>query len=317
MTRQSLARECLRYSVPVPAEAIQTLFERAGCAGHLCVQSLDGTREVAVEADELVSPASVIKVPIAMVAQVQFEEGALDPRERVTMPGDDPVPGPVNFSLYQDDVQASLRDLVVSMLTISDNVATDALVDRLGIDTINFYLRRLGLANTVMTSNLRTMIDAIGRDAGFADWAAMMSGTAQLKDQAETDRVDALVLAGAVLDPARGFRTTPRDMALLLRLIWTDKVGPPKACDRIRQIMRRQLTRNRLASAFAPPVRVAAKSGSLIGVLRNEVGVIEYPDGDKYVAAVFTQTSFGCDERPVNAAIGEAAAVAVEHLRRG
>jgi Ser/Thr protein kinase RdoA (MazF antagonist) len=79
--------------------------------------------------------------------------------------------------------------------------------------------------------------------------------------------------------------------------------------------MARQLTRHRLAVAFAPPARVSAKSGSLLGVYRNEIGVIEYPDGRWYTAAVFTRTTdSNRDEGAVNAAIGRAAARAVAML---
>ena len=37
------------------------------------------------------------------------------------------------------------------------------------------------------------------------------------------------IAAAAALDPARTTRTTARDMATLLRLIWSDKAGPPEA----------------------------------------------------------------------------------------
>lgn len=79
--------------------------------------------------------------------------------------------------------------------------------------------------------------------------------------------------------------------------------------------MSHQLTRHRLASAFPPPARVSAKSGGLIGVVRNEIGVIEYPDGRGYTAAVFTQAR---QPRPndtaINTVIGTTAAAAVRIL---
>jgi beta-lactamase class A len=79
--------------------------------------------------------------------------------------------------------------------------------------------------------------------------------------------------------------------------------------------MASQLTRQRLAAAFASPARVAAKSGGLLGVYRHEVGVIAYPDGRWYTAAVFTQaTDASRGEVAVNAAIGRAAAQAVALL---
>jgi beta-lactamase class A len=62
-------------------------------------------------------------------------------------------------------------------------------------------------------------------------------------------------------------------------------------------------------------VRVSAKSGGLVGIIRNEVGVIEYPDGQGYAAAVFTQARNETpDDAAINAAIGSAAVAAVSGM---
>jgi beta-lactamase class A len=297
-------------------EDIPALFGRAGCTGQLCVLSLDGTQQVTVDADRPAVPASVIKILVALEAETQFAAGQLNPRERVTLRAAERTPGPVLFSLFQDDVRASLRDLVVAMLTISDNVATDALLDRIGLDAVNTRAAHLGLAGTVVTANLRTIINSIGRDAGFADWDAMWEWAAQPLSDADEQALVSRIAAAAALDPARTTRTTARDMATLLRLIWSDQAGPAAACQRVRQLMRRQLTRHRLAAAFPAPAVVAAKSGSLVGVVRNEAGVIEYPGGRGYAATVFAQTRRPWqDDAAINEAIGTAAAAAVGRLR--
>src|SRR5215831_5047693 len=294
---------------------ITDLFEQAGCTGQLCVQSLDGGQEAAIEADRSVVAASVFKVPVALAAETQFAEGRLDPRERVTLSAANRTPGPIGFPLFHDDVEISLRDLVVAMLTISDNMATDALLGRVGIDAVNAGSARLGLADTVITADLRTIVNSIGHDAGFKDWDSIWEWAAQHSEDDEA-RLTVRMAAASALIPSRTTRTTPRDMATLLRLIWSDDAGPPQACERVRQLMGRQLTKHRLAAAFPPPARVAAKSGSLIGVVRNEVGVIEYPDGRGYAAAVFTQAHHPWrNEAAINAAIGAAAAAAVKMLR--
>ncbi len=299
---------------PDPA-GIADLFARAGCTGQLCVQTLDGAAEVALGADQPAVAASVIKVCIALEAETQFADGRLDPRERIMLPAAARTPGPSGFSLYRDDVVVSLRDLVVAMLTISDNPATDALLHRIGTDAVNATSARLGLAGTVITADLDEIINSIGRDAGFSDWAALASWAAQPHRRDERDDLARRVLAVGALDPLRTSRTTPRDMTRLLRLIWSDQAGPPAACQRVREVMSRQLTRHRLASAFGPPARVAAKSGSLVGVVRNEVGVISYRDGRGYAAAVFTRALRPWqNESAIDAVIGAAAAAAIAGL---
>jgi hypothetical protein len=60
------------------------------------------------------------------------------------------------------------RDLVVAMLTISDNAATDTLLSRVSLDSVNASSARLGLRDTVINADVYTTIDSIGQDAGFA-----------------------------------------------------------------------------------------------------------------------------------------------------
>ncbi len=259
--------------------AIAELFRQAGCAGQLCVQSLDGGQEAAVDAERPVVAASVFKVCVALEAETQLADGRLDPRERATLAASRRTPGPVGFSLFRDDdVAVSLRDLVVAMLAISDNDATDA--------------------------------------AGFSGWNALSAGASQPHSEAAERRLMERIMAADALTADRATRTTARDTVTLLRLIWTGQAGPSQACQRVRQLMSQQLTRHRLAAAFPPPVRVSAKSGGLVGVIRNEIGVIEYPDGSGYAAAVFTQSA----ETPhgaaaIDRAIGAAAAAAISTLR--
>jgi beta-lactamase class A len=50
--------------------------------------------------------------------------------------------------------------------------------------------------------------------------------------------------------------------------------------------------------------------------VRNECGVVTYPDGRQYAVAVFTRSRVLDDRQPqVDASIGTAARLAVEHLR--
>ena len=290
-------------------------FERAGCRGFLHATSLDGAHEVGLDADAVVVPASVIKVLVALEAETWLADGRLDPRERVLLPAAARTTGPVGFSLFRDDVEVSVGDLTVLMLTISDNACTDALLDRVGLDAVTATAGRLGLGGTVIGSNLRELIDSLGRDTGFADWAAFERWADTEADAAALEAAQDRLRRASGLQPDAPIRTTPRDMTRLLRLIWTDQAGPAEACARVRWLMARQVTRDRLGRGFGPGVQVAAKSGALMGVVRNEVGVVTLPDGTSYAVAAFTRTDEpGADERAVNAAIGEAAAQAVAEL---
>ncbi|MFK0107068.1 serine hydrolase [Streptomyces sp. NPDC091217] len=294
-------------------DEIQEIFERSGCEGAMLVRSAADGAEFGLRADELVVPASVIKVLVALEAETRFADGSLDPRERVALGGADRTPGPVGLSLFEDDVTMSWRDMVVLMLTISDNPCTDALIRRLGTDTLNTTARRLGLHDTVVQSDLMDMLDSMGQDLGHTGWLDLLSWSAGASPD-EAARVDEALPTTRALDPEKDTRTTPRDMVTLLGALWSGQAGPAAACARVRAVMARQLTKHRIATGFRPPARVAAKSGSLVGVVRNEIGVITYPDDRQYLAAVFTRSRPGADDFAINTAIGTATARAVAHL---
>ncbi|WP_250572552.1 serine hydrolase [Nonomuraea sediminis] len=121
-----------------------------------------------------------------------------------------------------------------------------------------------------------------------------------------------VVWESAAMRAEHGIRTTARDMARLLRMLWRDEAGPAQACARVRALMEQQVTQHRLAMGFGRDVRVSAKSGSLFGVVRNEVGVVEPPGGGRYAVAVFTSAREPyANESAINTAIGELAARAV------
>ncbi len=90
---------------------------------------------------------------------------------------------------------------------------------------------------------------------------------------------------------------------------------PAAACAEVRRLMGQQAS-HRLAVGFPDGIMVQAKSGSLMGRIRNEVGVVTYPDGRRYAVAVFTRSRTGAARQPaIDRAIDAAAALAVEQIR--
>jgi beta-lactamase class A len=259
---------------------------------------LDGTRGVGVNEHEPVTPASVAKVQIALAAERAIAAGLLDGSEQRVLSPERRTPGPTGISLLRDEVRMSVRDLVPQMLTISDNVATDELIGLLGVDAIN----RAG--RTRITGDLRTLLDQMAQEAGFADYPALTAADApDLRER----------LAGtAAFDPGRGWSTTAADTVDLLREVWADP-----AAEAVRRAMANQLTRHRIAAGFGPEVRVAAKSGGLLGMVRNEAGVVTFPDGRRYAVAVFTRLppTAVADPARIDAAIGQMARQLIIQLR--
>ncbi len=263
-----------------------------------------------------VAPASVMKVQVALAVASLIATGEIDGGQRRVLAVAGRTPGPTGISMMSDEVTMSVRDLVVAMLTISDNAATDELIAIVGLEAINRLTAALGAPGTVIVADLRRTLDAIAADTGFADYESLAAHDPAADGPPSEDELRRLIAGAGPLDPTRGTRTTAAEMVALLQAIWSDR-GAPAACARVRAGMARQLSRARIASGFDRSVSVAAKSGALLGVVRNEIGVVTFPDGEAYAVAVFTRKGPGGTAAPdeTDRAIGRVAGMLVETLR--
>lgn len=122
----------------------------AEVGGVLGVQLVDLTNGERFGVNEqLVFPqGSAIKVPILVELYRQAAAGRLRVEDRVTITRADAVPGS-QLQHFKDGTSAvSLHDLAVLMIIVSDNMATNLLIDRLGMDNVNRAMAELGLTRT-------------------------------------------------------------------------------------------------------------------------------------------------------------------------
>jgi beta-lactamase class A len=263
---------------------------------------IDSGAQVGAGADQPVCTASVHKLCVLVTLHELAAAGELDLTEQVECPPAGRTPGPTGLAAMLDPVRLSLRDAAYLMMSVSDNTAADLLLRRVGLDAVNRTAARLGLTRTRAVYGFGEMLGTMREDAGPA-------GARALTDPHVITRLRAL-------DPARTNHSTPRDMTRLLGALWRDETCPPEYGDAMRRIMGLQVWPHRLASGFPfDDVHVAGKTGSL-PTLRNEVGVVEYPDGGRYAVAVFTRTAHTAAVLPAaDAVIGTAARIAVDALR--
>nr|WP_221473337.1 serine hydrolase [Planomonospora venezuelensis] len=276
------------------------MFRAAGVTGLLHAVDVDTGAEVSCGADEPVVLASVFKIALMVEFFRQADRGLLDPAERVTVMADRHTPGPTGVSAMADDVTVSLRDLAYLMIAVSDNTAADTLAGRVGLAAVNTMLAGFGLDGTWVEHDCAGLFASVVADSGREDMPTDPAVISRLR----------------VLDPARTNRSTPRETAALLAAIWRDEAATPASCAWMRRLLGLQVWPHRLASGFPyDDVAVSGKTGTL-PTLRNEAGVVEYPDGGRYAVAVFTRSYGTAQNQPrADAVIGTAARAAVEHLR--
>jgi len=141
-----------RSSILQAFEDIESRF-----SGELAVASiyLDTGEEVSWNADAMLPIASVLKVPVLLEVLLQADEGLLS-LDRLL----DPVATHRTFGSgvlkeLSDGVRMSVHDLGILMIILSDNTATNALIDLVGgIDVINSRMRKLGFSKITLHSNI-------------------------------------------------------------------------------------------------------------------------------------------------------------------
>jgi beta-lactamase class A len=109
--------------------------------------------------DTVFPQASSIKLTVLLELMRQAQEGKLSLAENHTLRRSEMTVGdtePILTMLGDGTVTLTLRDLAVFMVVLSDNTATNILIDRLGMDNINEGVIRLGLKETKLR---RHMID--------------------------------------------------------------------------------------------------------------------------------------------------------------
>jgi len=117
--------------------------------------------------DTLVFPqGSTIKVPLLIELYHQATTGRLNLASRVAVRAADRTGGDGLLQHLGDGTsEISLGDLAVFMITVSDNTATNLLIDRVGMDQVNATLRELGVPQVKMQRKMiRPKDSAVGNE---------------------------------------------------------------------------------------------------------------------------------------------------------
>ena len=88
--------------------------------------------------------ASVIKLFIMAEAFRRFEDGSMSPGEEFVIEPSMKMPSCGALTYMHDGLRVTAMDLVVLTIILSDNSATNILIDRLGIENINATIDMMG-----------------------------------------------------------------------------------------------------------------------------------------------------------------------------
>ncbi len=252
----------------------------------LFAHNLATDETVELDADALMPTASVIKLAVLVELFRRIAAGEIDPARRLPLRAEDQVGGSGILREFAPGLEPTVDDLAMLMVVLSDNTATNVLIDLVGgVAAVNETIQqRLGLRDTTLHNRI--------------DFAAIDGKVRRLAE------------------------STPRELGRLVGSIVRGDLLDRPSCDAILDIMGRQryldqapryLAVNPYAKELgvAETLRVANKTGMFPGV-RADAGVFRMPGGVEVVYCIMSEHSADHSFSPE--AEGEVAAGAIGRL---
>lgn len=237
------------------------------------INDLRGEGSTNRNGDDVIPSASTRKVAIMMTIFRGVSEGQWDLTETIPTTEEYQEGNFIGAILDALDpgLNLSLRDHMVMMITLSDNVSTAILADKVGLDEVNQFCRDIGMEGTTHRLGIPPNDPGITRD------------------------------------PESGNTTTPNDQGLLLTKIvegsQSEEAASEMGCTREQcqeaiEILSRQKYTKRLPSLLPPHANVAHKTGTVVKAWTedgvpicegyHDIGIVSHGGDPLYTIAAFT-----------------------------
>lgn len=227
-------------------EDIESRYE-----GNLHIHALDlqTGKEWKYREQSVVATASTIKLPILMHAAKCVHDGYLSWDTEVVLNDSDKVGGMGVLQNFRTPHTLTLHDACYLMTAISDNTATNLVIDVLGIENINQFIRAFNISET-----------RLNRKAFSPD-----NDQSRVYGLGQTTASDMLELLKAIYRPEYLPHGVVQDLQWML-VRQTDLVGIPRV----------------LPNGWI----YAGKTGRVLDV-RGDVGYVKSPDGKEWLLSMF------------------------------
>ncbi|MBC8014382.1 MAG: serine hydrolase [Sporomusaceae bacterium] len=183
--------------------------------------------------------ASMIKVVIMYEIMGQAAAGMISLEDSLIVTKDDCVGGAGILCELRPDITMTIKELVTLMIILSDNTATNMLINLIGMDAINHRAVSLGLTSTVLR---RQMMDFGAARAGKEN------------------------------------STCAADLALLFEAIASSQDVPREYGLQMLDILKRQQVRDKLPFYLPEEIVIAHKTGTLTGA-EHDGGILYLSGG--------------------------------------
>lgn len=225
-------------------EDVETGSIRIGVA----VQAPDGDR-FSHRGDERFISASTIKIPIMIEIYRQIDQGNLALDDLFTLTKEDICPGSGVLLQLHPGIELTLRDIVYLMMSISDNTATNMLIDLAGMDNVNTAITSLGASNSSLGRKMRGVPAAAGSPENWA---------------------------------------TANDFRTVIDAILTGTAASRSSCDAMIEMLTLQQNTRRIGRSFPEGTLPWGSKTGTVGTVSHDAGFVRGADGD-LIVTVFTE----------------------------
>lgn len=216
----------------------------------LYATNLDTGKSYGIDPDAPVRTASTIKLPIMVECFFETQKGKLNWNELLTLTENEIVSGTGVLQDLSPGDKLPIRDLMHLMIVVSDNTATNLILNRIGGDAVNARMAQLGLTQT------RVMRKILG------------DGN-QLKPQPS-----GITKEGAKPENKKwGIgRSSPHEMVDILERLYRGELVNKAASTEMLNVLKHQQDHNGIGRDLKD-ITIASKAGAL-DHLRSDVGIV-------------------------------------------
>lgn len=225
---------------------VQTIIsstEESGARVGLCAILPDGNR-IEHRDDEQFITASTIKIAIMIELYRRVDAGSSKLSDVYTLRSEDICIGSGVMQGFRIGTELTLGDVCYLMMSISDNTATNVLIDHVGMDAVNATMRDLGLKQSILARKMRggPAIEGEGENLG-----------------------------------------TPAEFALLITSILDGKAASAESCMAMLDTLKTQANSRRIGRYVPAGMEWGSKTGSHTTTV-NDVGFVMTNDGPLVIA---------------------------------
>ena len=239
--------------------------------GDIAVAFIDLSNEensILINVDEEFHAASTMKVPVMIELYKQQNQGLINLSDSIVLVNEfksivDGSPYKMDIGDDSDDViyskigtKQTLYDLMVPMITVSSNLATNVLIGIVDAKKTTQTMRDLGAKKINV---LRGVEDIKAYEQGLSN------------------------------------STTARDLMVIMKAIANSKAGTKADCEAMLSILKDQQWNDMIPKYLPDNVEVAHKTGSITGV-HHDAAIVYPPNGKDYVLVLLSKNLKDFDE---------------------